>query len=204
MLKRWHFFSNDRVQLVQALAKGAFLGLVWGSSLRTWMVVLALEFGDYPRFTWDGTFAFILIPATIMGAVLNGARVSIKQGDKRWRWAVLAPLLLVLGPLLFMKDFIPTLLSTGMGGGAIGVALIGLFGGYGFSGGGANWRKIVAKLLAILIIGATVYGVFFTSQSQLELPTARQTFGALYFILLMVLLIVATALPYQEQTGADR
>lgn len=203
MFKRWQFSSNDRLQLVQALSMGAFLGLAWGASLRSWMVVLALEFGDYPRFTWDGTFAFVLIPAAIMGAVLSGARVLIKRGDTRCRWAAIAPLLLVVAPVLFMQDFMPTLLSTGMGGGAIGVALIGLFGGYGFSRGDTNWRKIVAKLLAILITGATVYGVFFASQSQLELPTTRQAFGALYFILLMVLLIVAAAIPYQEQTNAD-
>lgn len=116
---------------------------------------------------------------------------------------MMSPLLLVVAPLLFMEAFIPILLSTGMGGGALGVALIGLFGGYGFSRRRANWRKVIAALLAILLMIATVYGIFFLDRSQLELLSARQAFGVLYFVLLMVLLIAAAAIPYQEQTDAD-
>ena len=190
--------QNDYLQLVRALAKGAFWGLAWGASLRAWMVVLALEFGDDPQFTWDGTFLVILLPSALMGALLNGARFSLKHGKQHWRGTAIAPLLLIIGPLLFIEDFLPTLISTGLGGGAIGVALIGLLGGYGLSRRRTGWLKRLAGLLALLLIGATGYSVFFSDQTRLGLPTARQAFGALFFVVLMVLLISAASIPYRE------
>jgi hypothetical protein len=38
------------------VAAGTFLGLTWGSSLRAWMVLLALQLGESPNVTWKGTF----------------------------------------------------------------------------------------------------------------------------------------------------
>ena len=99
---------------VKVLGVGAFLGLAWGTSLRAWMTVLALELGDYPRFTWDGTFLMIVLPSTLMGLLLGGANYAANiRGNKRWRWTAMSPILLVIGPLIFMPDFIPTRLEEG-------------------------------------------------------------------------------------------
>lgn len=190
--------QSHTLQWVKVLGVGAFLGLAWGTSLRAWMTVLALEFGDYPRFTWDGTFLMIVLPSAMMGLLLGGANYAGQtHGNNRWRWAALSPILLVIGPLLFMPDFIPTLLEDGLGGGAIAVTLVGLFGGYGFSGLGNRWLRGTSLLLALIVTCATPYALFFAE--SLGKLTARQMFGALHFVILMILLMVAASRPYRVQ-----
>jgi hypothetical protein len=192
--------QSRTLQWVKALGVGAFLGSAWGTSLRAWMTILALEFGDYPVFTWDGTFLMIVLPSTLMGLLLGGANYAAYiRGNKRWRWAAISPILLVIGPLIFMPDFIPTLLEEGLGGGAIAVALVGLFGGYGLSSLGKRWLRGLLLLLALIVTCATPYALFFAD--NLGRLTARQMFGALHFITLMILLMVATNLPYRIQTN---
>ena len=51
--------------LVRSTLIGAGLGMAWGAGLRGWMAVLA---GDASNFTWSGTFAGVLLPATLAGA----------------------------------------------------------------------------------------------------------------------------------------
>lgn len=188
--------------LKKALAVGAFLGLTWGASLRAWMVILALEFGDYPRFTWNGTFLMILLPSVLMGGLISGAHYAlVRNGNRLWRWASLAPLLLVLAPLIFMEDFIPMLLADGLGGGAIAVALIGLFGGYGLSSHRKSWLRGLALFLAVILTVATPLAVFFADQAGVSIPSERQAFGVLYFVILMILLMKASSIPY-EYNGA--
>ncbi len=73
---------HDRAHgTVRAVLAGAVLGLAWGAALRGWMVTLALEFGDWPRFTGAGTFGSVLAPATVTGGLLGmcgGYRVAGK------------------------------------------------------------------------------------------------------------------------------
>jgi hypothetical protein len=182
--------------IARRVAIGTFLGLAWGASLRAWMALLALKFGQSPHFTWDGTFGAILLPTALAGALLGGAAYAAEtSGSKRWRWATLLPLLLVLGPAIVTNNFISILVTTGMGGGAIGVALIGLLGGYTFSGFGAQWTRWVSGLLSLFFILGTVYGVYFAAGSATITPGSSAVFGALLFVLLMALLIAGVSAP---------
>lgn len=174
------------------IAFSTFGSLVWGAALRAWMVVLALQFGNQPEFTWRGTFAGILLPAALMGALLGGAGyLTATSGEKRWRWVTLAPLLLILGPLVFTEGFIPTLLTTGLGGGAILVALVGILGGYAFSGFGRRWMQWGLGLLLVGSLSAAMA----TGSGMDRFPTARDLFSLLYFVLLMAVLIAGVSIP---------
>lgn len=197
VLTQW---ANDSASLSQGKAMagrsvvGALLGLTWGAGLRSWMVVLTLEFGERPNFTWQGTFGGILLPAATMGALLGVATCAEGPSARKWwRWVILSPVLLVLGPAIATKDFVPTLLTTGLGGGAIGVALIGLLGGYALSGIGPRWLRWVAGFLTILFLVASAYGFSFAGAGTTVTPS--KVFGAVLFVLLMVLLVAGMGAP---------
>ena len=180
--------SHGKEMAVRAAA-GAVIGLGWGAALRGWMVVLALQFGERPNFTWQGTFGGILLPSAIMGAILGVAAVAEGPlAGKRSRWVLLSPLLLVLGPAIATDNFIPTLVATGMGGGAIGVALIGISGGYALSGTGPQWLRRVAGTFAVLLSAGSAVGFGFAGGGSSDTPA--KVFGGLLFALLMVLLVV--------------
>jgi hypothetical protein len=182
--------------ITRRVAIGSFLGLAWGASLRAWMALLALKFGERPQFTGEGTFGAILLPTALVGAMLGGAAyVAETSGSKRWRWATLLPLLLVLGPAIVTDDFLSILVTTGMGGGAIGVALIGMLGGYAFSGYGVQWTRWVSGLLSLFFILGSVYGFYIAAGSATVIPGFSEVFGALLFVLLMALLIAGVSAP---------
>jgi MFS family permease len=188
---------TGRAVLVKWVALSALGGLVWGAALRAWMVVLALQIGEQPHFSWHGTFAGILLPAALMGALLGSAAcLTASSGVKRWRWVILAPLLLVLGPLLLTEGFIPSLLTTGLGSGALFVALIGVLGGYAFSGFGTRWMRWGFGIITVsLVVAALVAG------GADSLPSARDAFSILYFVLLLAMLIAGVSIP--SRLGRD-
>jgi len=183
---------TGRAALTKWVALGAFGGLTWGAALRTLMVIFALQFGEQPHFTWNGTFVVILLPSALMGALLGAAAyLTESSGKTRWRWAILSPILLVIFPLLFLEGFIPALITTGLGGGAIFLALIGMLGGYAFSSFGRRWMRWG---LVILIVSLIVTGVV-ASGGATDLSSARDAFAMLYFVLLLALLITGVSVP---------
>jgi hypothetical protein len=185
-----------RQALTKRVVVGTFLGLVWGASLRAWMVLLALEFGDRSRFTFAGTFGAILFPTALMGALLGAATGAAETSErKQWRWAILSPLLLIPGPIIVTENFFKTLITTGMGGGSIGVALIGLSGGYAFSGFGARWTRWASGFSALFLTIASVFPVYFANQSAAPTTSTSKVFGMLLFVLLMVVLIGGVSTP---------
>jgi len=56
------------------VAAGIVLGLAWGGSLRAWMTLLAIGFGDAPGYSWNGTFGGVILPAGIIGGVSSAGR----------------------------------------------------------------------------------------------------------------------------------
>jgi hypothetical protein len=188
------FFHNRAITKIVAI--GAFLGIAWGAALRAWMVLLALKFGESPNFTWAGTFGAILLPTALVGAMLGWASFVAESSDRKWwRWTILMPLLLVIGPVIVTNNFITILFTTGMGGGAIGVALIGILGGYAFSGFGARWTRWVSGVLSLFFILGSVYGLLYFADGSATTPRAAEFFVALLFVLLMSLLIAGVSAP---------
>lgn len=187
-------------------AAGGFLGFSWGGALRTWMVILALKFGEQPKFTWRGTLGGILLPAALVGAILGVATHAAQTSEqKRWRWSILSPLILILGPAVATENFISTLITTGIGGGAIGVALIGMLGGFAFSGLGALWQRRVSGLIALLLTFASGVGFFFApsasgTNTAKDIPAESKVVGAVTFILLMAALVAGVSAPFRSRS----
>ncbi|NJN53804.1 MAG: hypothetical protein HC804_03025 [Anaerolineae bacterium] len=164
-----------------------------------------MEFGDRPQFTLSGTFGAILFPTALVGALLSAAAYDAETSErKRWRWAILSPLLLIVGPVMVTENFFSTLITTGMGGGAIGVALIGVSGGYAFSGFGARWTRRVSGFLALLLTIASIFPVYFANQSAASTTSTSKVFGALLFLLLMVLLVVGVSAPSRYRANSKK
>lgn len=185
---------------VRRAVGGAFLGLAWGAALRAWMVVLALEFGDRPQFTWHGTFGAVLLPAALTGALLGVAATAGRPSETaRWRLIIFSPLLLVVGPVITTESFIERLATTGEGSGAIGVALIGMLGGWAGSGLGAAWLRWIAGLLASLFTAGAALGFYFGGSAADVTP--GRVFGALLFTLLMALLAAGIAVPIRYRSA---
>lgn len=188
--------SMHRKMLTTRVIVGTLLGLAWGASLRAWMVLLVLELGERSQFTLAGTFGAILFPTALVGALLGAATCEAETSDrKRWHWAILSPLLLIVGPVIVTENFFATLIKTGMGGGAIGVALIGVFGGYASSGFGKCWTRWLSGFLAVFLTIASVFPVYFANRTSADTLSAGKVFGVLLFVLLMVLLIAGVSAP---------
>src|SRR4029450_13460831 len=115
---------------------GAVTGLTWAAALRGWMGQMA---GDASAFHWAGTFALVLGAGLWVGALIGLAEHRRRTGRSRSRWLTLSPCLFLAAladPTIFKQ-----LITQGIGGGAIGVVLSGLAGGYALSGRGGPWGR---------------------------------------------------------------
>lgn len=184
---------------------GTGLGLAWGAGWRGWMAVLA---GDASRFSWSGTFAGVLLPATLVGAALGWAEhVRCSSDTGRQRWAALAPLLFVALPALAQADFVAQL-RTRLGTGAIATALIGMLGGYAFAGRGPRWAVLLARLLMAALVVATVVGAFLAAtephQAAMTPSGAYLTFTFLVFCGLLAWACAIPHLPARHAAHRER
>jgi hypothetical protein len=104
--------------------------------------------GSESTVDWAGTFGWILLPGTLVGRVARVGRAASHLGGRRgWRWLALAPLL--FSAILFSRPLdMLSIFEDGLGGGAIGVPLYGMLGGYAVSGRGPRWARIVSGAVA--------------------------------------------------------
>jgi hypothetical protein len=82
---------------VAAVALGAVLGIAWSASLRGYMAQVA---GPESRVTWLGTFAAVILPGAVVGALLG--RASHRRGTGPV-WLACSPLLLAVAPLALAR-----------------------------------------------------------------------------------------------------
>jgi len=165
------------------IALGAVLGLTWAASLRGFMQQVA---GPTSTFTFTGTFGVIIPTGVAVGALIGWAEYQRRVGRPIW--------LLILAPLLI--GIIPALAGGGLDFGPIGLALVGLAGGYALSGRGPLWTRIVAGLVNL----ASLAGTFLAPKPSADLSytTAQGAWFNTLAVSLAVVLALACAIPMRR------
>jgi len=184
-----------RIGLPTRIAVGAVCGLAWAAGLRAWMS----ELTGYSTFSWAGTFIGILLPGVVVGAAV-GAATALDAGRRRQRtalrWCAAAVMAFAVFPLL-LPDQLQSLLTTGLGGGAIGVALAGLAGGYAI-GGRRTWLRVLCAVDAVVTIVAVMAIVPILGASRLAVTSPRGVWAMLLAGSLLVVLCLAAAIPFRR------
>ena len=166
---------------------GSVIGLTWACALRGWMIHMAAAEGS--AFHWLGTFALVLGPGLLVGALIGLAEHRRRTGGPRSVWLNLAPCLFLAA--LVDPTIFKLLITQGIGGGAIGVVLFGLAGGYALSGRGRAWWRRTCGVFAVI---GVLFMVILASDSW-PLETAHGLWVGLYASSLLALLCLACAIP---------
>ncbi len=145
MAASWLWRAPGPLRPRATVAFGAVAGLAWAASLRAFMSDISHH---ETAFTWVGTYLWILLPGTVVGALLAYAGTP----DARHRgWIVASPLL--FASVLVTGIFDPSgFLDGGVGAGTIGVPLICMAGGAAVAGRG----PLTLRVLAALVLASTV------------------------------------------------
>lgn len=171
------------------VATGTACGIAWAAGLRGWMVQMAGPTAS--TFTWYGTFGLLIAPGAVVGAAFGYAEYRRRTNGPPSRWLTLAPLVFLIA--LTVPWIFRALITSGMGGGAIGVTAFGLAGGYALSGRGRAWARRSCGALAAL--GVLLMAVMASDTAPLS--TARGIWVGLYASSLVAVLCLSCAIPHR-------
>ena len=183
------------------VAFGGLCGFAWAAGLRGFMTQIA---GDESAVSWSGTFGWVLVPGLVIGMLLGWAEHLRRTGGRRrWRWLALAPplvftLILFSNPLDILGIF-----EDGVGGGAIGLPLFAMAGGYAISGRGPRWGRVLCGLLAASTVPIWAFTVESFAGPGIALSTPRGLWVALYSYSFVLLFMLASAIPHRPVVVAD-
>jgi len=186
---------GDRSRGVSLVLLGGLCGLAWAAGLRGFMAQIVPEESSV---SWSGTFGYILLPGLMIGLLLGWAEhLRGIGGRRRWRWLALSPLLFAAilfsqGPLGVLGIF-----EDGLGGGAIGVPLYAMAGGYAISGRGPRWGRLACGVLALTAIPIWALTVESFAGAELAVTTPRGLWVACYYYTFLALFMVAAAIPHR-------
>lgn len=179
---------------ITCVAVGAIAGLAWAAGFRAYMAELA---GPSSGFGWGGTFGAVLLPGVVTGGLLGWAEHLRRIGGRpRWRWLAAAPVVFAVAPML-MPGALFALVTTGLGGGAIGVALVALGGGYALSGRGPRWPRVLSAVLSGALLVGVAASVPAIGGSRLALTEPRGAWVAVLATSFLVVLAAAASIPHR-------
>jgi hypothetical protein len=179
---------------MKPVAIGAFAGLAWGVTLRAYMAEIA---GRASHVDWVGTFVLILLPGVLVGAALGWAEQLRRTGGRPGRrWLAASPLIFSVAALA-PPGALEALLTTGIGGGAVALPLIGMLGGYAISGRGPLWARIVTGAITAASLVGTAISVPIVNPA-LRLTEPRGIWVVLLIECLIVILIAACSIPHRK------
>ncbi len=191
-----------RSDLRISMMVGGLVGLAWSAGLRGFMVEVAeAAAGGTSHVDWVGTFGWILLPGVITGMLLGLAEHIRRTGGRRgWRWLALSPL--VLGAVVLLRPWdLPLLLQDPIGGGAVGVAVYGLIGGFALSRRGPLWGRIVSRVFFVSAVPVWALTVTDFAGPTLALDTPRGLWIALYYWSFLGVLALACSIPHRRVEG---
>lgn len=187
--------AGDRSRGVSLILLGGLCGLAWAAGLRGFMAQIVHEDSSV---SWWGTFGYILLPGLVIGLLLGWAQqLRITGGRRHWRLLALSPLLFAAvlfsaGPLGVLGIF-----EDGLGGGAIGVPLFAMAGGYAISGRGHHWGRLACGVLAMTAIPTWALTVESFAGADLAVTTPRGLWVAIYYYSFLALLTIAASIPHR-------
>ena len=88
-------------------------------------------------------------------------------------------------------------MTTGIGGGAVALPVIGMLGGYAISGRGPLWARIVTGTITAAGLAGTAISVPLVNPA-LRLTEARGVWVVLLIECLIVILIAACSIPHRK------
>ena len=187
--------TDDQNRRVVLVLLGGLCGLAWAAGMRGFMAQLVQEDSSV---SWSGTFGYILLPGLLIGLLLGWAEHLRRSGGRRrWRWLALSPLL--FAAILFSEGPLGVLglFEDGLGGGAIGVPLYAMAGGYAISGRGPRWGRLAGGLLALTAVPIWALTVEAFAGADLAVTTPRGLWVAVYYYSFLALFMVAAAIPHR-------
>ena len=196
----WRVSAGRSRGLAPVLLGGLF-GLAWAAGMRGFMAQIVQEDSSV---SWSGTFGYILLPGLLIGLFLGWAEHLRNTGGRRgWRWLALSPLL--FAAVLFSEgpQGVFGIFENGLGGGAIGVPLYAMAGGYAISGRGPIWSRITCGALALTAIPIWALTVESFAGAELAVVTPRGLWVALYYWSFLALLMIAAAIPHRCPVDDD-
>jgi hypothetical protein len=174
---------------------GGLCGLAWAAGLRGFMAQISREDSSVG---WSGTFGYVLLPGVVVGLALGWAEHLRRTGGRRhWRWLALSPLL--FAAVLFSDGPLGVfgILEDGLGGGALGVPLTAMAGGYAISGRGRRWGRLASGALALSAIPTWALTVESFAGPDLAVTTPRGLWVAIYYYSFLALFMIAAATPHR-------
>jgi hypothetical protein len=183
------------------VALGALCGLAWACALRSFMAAVA---GDESGVEWVNTWGYILLPGAVIGGLLGWAEHLRRTGGRAgWRRLALAPLL--FAAILFSHPLdLAGIFEDGVGGGAIGVPVIAMLGGFAISGRGPAGARALAGLLfgsglAVWLLTAVAVG-----GEDFALNDPHGLWASVLYEGLLVTLALASSVPHRTPVAAGQ
>jgi hypothetical protein len=96
-----------------------------------------------------------------------------------------------------------SIFQDGVGGGAIGVLLYGMLGGYALSGRGPRWARTLSGAAALTAIPIWALTVTSFAGPGLALDTPRGAWVAVYYWSFLAVLMLACAIPHRAVTPQE-
>ena len=96
-----------------------------------------------------------------------------------------------------------TMFSGGIGGGAIGVPVYGILGGFALSRRGLLWARVLYGVVFASMVSIWIFTVTGFGGPGLAVGTARGAWVALWYWSLMVVLALAAAIPHRPIVGEE-
>ncbi len=178
---------------------GGLCGFAWAAGLRGFMTQIA---GNESTVSWSGTFGWILLPGLVVGMLLGWAEHLRRTGGRPgWRWLALSPLVFTL--ILFSNPLdMFAIFEDGVGGGAIGLPLFAMAGGFAISGRGPRWGRAVCGVVALSTVPIWTLTVESFAGPGLVVTTPHGLWVALYYFSFTALFMLASAIPHRPVVAA--
>ena len=154
--------------------------------------------GEDSTVNLSATIGYILFPGVVIGLLLGWAEHLRRTGGRRrWRWLATSPVLFMA--VLFREGPLGVIgiLEDGLGGGAIGVPLYAMAGGYAISGRGPRWGRLACGVLALTAIPIWALSAESFAGADLAITTPRGLWVAIYYYSFLALFMVAAAIPHR-------